>query len=415
MNNSTILKHLNQLLQVSGQKAEIDGRYLVFQFLSNCDDRIAGTIDALRDIGDGRSLIMDEDMEKHKDDKYITTLVVATDGVNHIYQNYQAMFNDYFKLAIKGELKAKHRDFFFATPGDSHAEIARRFESLQSWLNLFKSLTRNYIYSSNYNEVCFFLIEEIEEQKKIKSHEFVISSKDTKLNFDELTEFPAKELGFKKQDDAYTVEKKLVCKSALLKTLKGRIKLGDKNGLLSIIMKPTDFIENFDIGYEFYTSKYSIDKFTREIETAKIEYFEKINAIIHDNQAKALSIPVVILGTSLLRSWNPMSAVLIVAAMLLAVFLVVLNLRHKIVAINDCETSAKKALSIIAESTTNENNMENSSSSLDGVFIEIQVKTKAAKKLLNRINIGILVGVGVWGVYLFMLYSDSLTKAAAAS
>ena len=87
MNNSTILKHLNQLQQVSGQKAEIDGRYLVFQFLSNCDDRIAGTIDALRDIGDGRSLIMDDDMEKHKDDEYITTLVVATDGVNHIYQN----------------------------------------------------------------------------------------------------------------------------------------------------------------------------------------------------------------------------------------------------------------------------------------------------------------------------------------
>ena len=48
MSNEETLRCLNQLLAISGQAVEFDSRFLIFKFEANCDDQIAGIVDALR-------------------------------------------------------------------------------------------------------------------------------------------------------------------------------------------------------------------------------------------------------------------------------------------------------------------------------------------------------------------------------
>ncbi|WP_332414062.1 hypothetical protein [Vibrio gigantis] len=396
--------HINSLLSLSTGAANIQGRYLSIHFPSSNSDEVARISDILKQ--GGPPCLTDDNIDKRADGS-IESVHITKDRLVRIFQTFRALFNSYFSLALEGELKSEHESFVLLDKSYANKDIYGQFKTFQGWLNLFKSLTKNFIYQNNNSEIKFYLFEELEDEKKVKSHELVITNADVHDNFFDISPFLHNQFFFG-EDDRYAVEKNLICKSALIKTIKS-IKaksLTDKE-LLKIMITPTDLLENYESGYEFYTKKYSIDKFTREVEVAKIEYFEKINAIIHDNQAKALTIPVVILGTSLLRSWDVMSAILILTAMLLALYLVVLNLEHKITAINDCVESAQKALGHLTERTPTTNNLLESSSMASKIFIEIKDKGKSAECLLKNIRLGTCLAAIVWLIYMVCFYLNS--------
>ncbi|MCG9728211.1 hypothetical protein [Vibrio brasiliensis] len=406
MTTNELYGHINALLGLSVGNPSTQGRFLHIQFDGSSNQEVVGIVDALKQ--GNNPCLSNEDIETDAQGNIESIHVVTTRL--RVFQTFRALFNSYFSLVIEGQLQSDKQNYILLDRSFSNRDLYSEFVSLQRWLNLFKSLTKNFIYQNSNSEIKFYLFEELESEKKVKTHELVIKSSDTYDNFRDIVPFPNGAFEFP-EDDAYTVEKTLICKSALIKTVKSiKSKSETDQELLRVMKNPSEFIENYDTGYEFYTKKYSIDKFTRDLEVSKIEYFEKINAIIHDNQAKALAIPVVILGTSLLRSWNLMSAILILTAMLLALYLVVLNLDHKISAIQDCVKSADKALNFLKENTSTSNNLSESTSMASSVLDEIKAKGDTAEDLLKNIRLGTFLGAFVWVVYMVCFYLNSAGK-----
>jgi len=198
----------------------------------------------------------------------------------------------------------------------------------------------------------------------------------------------------------YNIEKLLVLKIATLSTIKSTI---EKFSLTSdILCNADEFIERYEKGYEFYINKYSIDKIIREVEKAKIDYFEKINNIINDNQTKSMSIPAIILGTSLVRSWNLSSAALIISSMLLAVYWVYLNLIHKIDSIDDCVKSAEKVLNHVRNEQISEVEILTSKCIFKSSISEIEDKSISAKKTIYKMIYSIFIAIFIWAIYLIL-------------
>jgi len=198
----------------------------------------------------------------------------------------------------------------------------------------------------------------------------------------------------------YNIEKLLVLKIATLSTIKSKI---EKFSLTSdILCNADEFIERYEKGYEFYINKYSIDKIIREVEKAKIDYFEKINNIINDNQTKSMSIPAIILGTSLVRSWNLSSAALIISSMLLAVYWVYLNLIHKIDSIDDCVKSAEKVLNHVRNEQISEVEILTSKCIFKSSISEIEDKSISAKKTIYKMIYSIFIAIFIWAIYLIL-------------
>lgn len=198
----------------------------------------------------------------------------------------------------------------------------------------------------------------------------------------------------------YNIEKHLVLKIATLSTIKSK---ADNFSLTrDILCNADEFIERYEKGYEFYINKYSIDKIIREVEKAKIDYFEKINNIINDNQTKSMSIPAIILGTSLVRSWNLSSAALIISSMLLAAYWVYLNLTHKIESINDCVISAEKVLDHVKNEQVSEVEKIVSECIFKSSIKEIEKKSKSAKNTICKMIYSIFIAILIWATYLIL-------------
>lgn len=397
--NNQILATLRDLDALSSDGVSIHGRYLKFSFGEENSAQVTAAVRALQNLDASR--IRDEDIE-YSANQTIRELHFAKSGLPRIYSQVLALNNEYFSSAINNQLTEDHQLFLLADRAVDTTLLYDKFNNLQTWINLFKEITGNYRIESSNNKITFYLVETLEDDKKIKTHELEISNTETVEQLLNIGSLPSQvDFG---NDENYAAEKKLICKSALLKSVKSQ---GNQSKLLRIMINSEFFVNTFMNNYEFYIKKFSIDKFTRDIETTKIEYFEKINSIIHDNQAKALSIPVVILGTSLLRSWNVMSAVLILTAMVLALYLVVLNLEHKMTAIEDCKKSAKKALNHIADTTSTERNLSTSSELADNIYTEIETKSEKAVSLLKNIRIGVFSASLVWLIYMVCFYLSS--------
>ncbi|MEC6814553.1 hypothetical protein VXS05_05730 [Photobacterium toruni] len=394
--NSTVLKYLNDLYKLSSDSAISRGRYLIINFNGSNNRDVEELVNKLQQLTPDR--LINEDIERSPDGAICSINFVKS--TLKVYKSFREMVNVYFPLALKGELTEDHATFFLFDKQYSSKAVFKHFFALQDWVTWLKRVTGNFYSKDNDSQMIFYLIETIEDDKKVKTHEASITSSHVFEQLFSIKEIPA-EMKFE-GDENYAAEKNLIAKSALTKILKST-----NFDLLNVICNPESLLHTFKHNYEFYIRKFSIDKFTREIEIAKIEYFEKINAIIHDNQAKALSIPVVILGTSLLRSWNVMSAILILTAMVLALYLVILNLNHKTEAIEDCITSAGKALENIDQTTSYQDSLSLSSGDIDNVLTQIDIKGKKAIKLLNNIKLGIVCAASVWFVYMVSFYLNS--------
>ncbi|HCM1570195.1 TPA: hypothetical protein N2955_002170 [Vibrio parahaemolyticus] len=397
--NSDILKCLKDLYTLSSDSAESHGRYLIIKFNGSQNEDVEELVRRLQLLAPDR--LIDSDVDRSSDGS-ISAINFVRSTLN-VYQSFRELVNAYFPLVVNGQLeKEKHEAFFLFDKSYSQKPVFECFDALQDWITWLKRVTGNFYTKDNNSKIIFYLVETIEDDKKVKTHELDLTSSNIFNQLMNIKNIPS-ELKFK-GDERYAAEKNLIAKSALTKTLKSSTV--DFN-LLSVICDSESLLHTFKHNYEFYIHKFSIDKFTREIESAKIEYFEKINAIIHDNQAKALSIPVVILGTSLLRSWNVMSAILILTAMVLALYLVILNLDHKTEAIKDCIKSAKKALENIDQTTSYQDSLSQSSGDVDNVFTQIENKGTSATKLLSNIKIGIICAALVWLVYMVCFYLNS--------
>lgn len=397
--NNDILQCLNDLYTLSEDDALVSGRYLVLNFDGSKNERVEQLVAKLQELDLVR--LRDADIDRLTDDS-ISSISFIKSNLN-VYKTYKELVNVYFPLAVEGALTVEeHSHFFLSDKQHSEKPIFDRFKALQDWMIWLKRVTGNYYPKDNDTKIMFYLVETIEDDKKVNTHEFSLECAKVMTDLFDIKEIPS-ELKFD-GDENYAAEKNLIAKSALTKTLKSA---NFNFNLLRVISGPDYLLHTFKHNYEFYIQKFSIDKFTREIESAKIEYFEKINAIIHDNQAKALSIPVVILGTSLLRSWDVMSAILILTAMVLALYLVILNLDHKTEAIKDCIKSAEKALEIIDETTSYQDSMSDSSNDTSNVFTQIQKKGNDAIKLLFEIKLGIICAALVWLVYMVCFYLNS--------
>ncbi|RYU71167.1 hypothetical protein ERW51_00555 [Aliivibrio finisterrensis] len=397
--NNDILQCLNNLYALSNDNALVRGRYLVLRFDGSKNASVEELVIKLQELD--RSRLSDVDIDRFSNNA-ISSISFIKSNLN-VYKSFKELVNAYFPLASKGELTVQqHEQFFLFDKQYSEKPIFDCFKALQDWIIWLKKVTGNYYPKDNDTKIMFYLVETIEDDKKVKTHELSLECAKIMMHLFDIKEVPS-ELKFN-GDENYAAEKNLIAKSALTKTLKSA---SFDFCLLSVISDSESLLHTFKHNYEFYIQKFSIDKFTREIESAKIEYFEKINSIIHDNQAKALSIPVVILGTSLLRSWNVMSAILIFTAMVLALYLVLLNLNHKTEAINDCIKSAKKALENIDETTSYQNSMSTSSGDVTNVFIQIKAKGEGAIKLLANIKLGIICAALVWLIYMVCFYLNS--------
>lgn len=397
--NSDILKCLKDLYTLSSDSAESRGRYLIINFNGSQNEEVEELVRRLQLLAPDR--LIDDDVDRSSDGS-ISSINFVRSTLN-VYRSLRELANAYFPLVVNGQLeKETHEAFFLFDKSYSQKPVFECFDALQDWITWLKRVTGNFYTKDNDSKIIFYLVETIEDDKKVKTHELDLTSSNIFNQLMNIKNIPS-ELKFE-GDERYAAEKNLIAKSALTKTLKSSTV--DFN-LLSIICDSESLLHTFKHNYEFYIHKFSIDKFTREIESAKIEYFEKINAIIHDNQAKALSIPVVILGTSLLRSWDVMSAILILTAMVLALYLVILNLDHKTEAIKDCIKSAEKALENIDQTTNYQDSLSQSSGDIDNVFTQIEDKGTSATKLLSNIKIGIICAALVWLVYMVCFYLNS--------
>lgn len=390
MDNATLILNLKSLVAIS-DSTHFDS--FVFIFNLKPEKKLEAKIITERIIDSNKDFFY----ELYKKNGEFLQVTFVKDKINNWFSNYQEFFNEYLKLALKSELSDAHQ-FCYVHENENYQDKVKAFLNLQKWINLFKKVTKNYFCSNDHNSITFHIFEDVDSDKKVRKHEVIIDSEEIQLKLMEINEFPAS-LDIS-ENCIYNIEKLLVLKIATLSTIKSKI---DNFSLTSDILCNVDeFIERYEKGYEFYMNKYSIDKIIREVEKAKIDYFEKINNIINDNQTKSMSIPAIILGTSLVRSWNLSSAALIISSMLIAVYWVYLNLTHKIESIDDCVISAEKVLDHVRNEQVSEVEKIASKCIFKNSIKEIKNKSTSAKNTIHKMIYSIFIAIFIWAIYLIL-------------
>lgn len=390
MDNSTLILNLKSLVAIS-DSTQFDSFVFIFNLKPEKELEAKKITEKIIDSN------KDFFYELYKKDGELLQITFVKEKINNWFSNYQEFFNEYLKLALKSELSEINK-FCYVHENENYQDKVNAFLNLQKWINLFKKVTKNYFYSHDHNSITFHIFEDVDSDKKVRKHEIIIDSEETQLNLMKINKFPAS-LDIS-ENCIYNIEKHLVLKIATLSTIKSK----DDNFSLTrdILCNADEFIERYEKGYEFYINKYSIDKIIREVEKAKIDYFEKINNIINDNQTKSMSIPAIILGTSLVRSWNLSSAALIISSMLLAAYWVYLNLTHKIESIDDCVISAEKVLDHVKNEQVSEVEKIVSECIFKNSIKEIKKKSKSAKNTICKMIYSIFIAIFIWAIYLIL-------------
>lgn len=390
MDNSTLILNLKSLVAIS-DSTQFDSFVFIFNLKPEKELEAKKITEKIIDSN------KDFFYELYKKDGELLQITFVKEKINNWFSNYQEFFNEYLKLALKSELSEIHK-FCYVHENENYQDKVNAFLNLQKWINLFKKATKNYFYSHDHNSITFHIFEDVDSDKKVRKHEIIIDSEETQLNLMKINKFPAS-LDIS-ENCIYNIEKHLVLKIATLSTIKSK---ADNFSLTrDILCNADEFIERYEKGYEFYINKYSIDKIIREVEKAKIDYFEKINNIINDNQTKSMSIPAIILGTSLVRSWNLSSAALIISSMLLAAYWVYLNLTHKIESIDDCVISAEKVLDHVKNEQVSEVEKIVSECIFKNSIKEIKKKSKSAKNTICKMIYSIFIAIFIWAIYLIL-------------
>ena len=408
MNNTSLIKLLTELDALSSEGVSCDAQYLEMSF---CEDNFGSSdraVDELKQLDPNNRLCLQYTTLRSSNKK----LSISREPFKGVYDDFQSLFNDYFEFCMEGKLDDSHKDFFLIdkTLPCVVEDLYTQFFNLSEWVKLSKNAIGNHHYSAKESVLKFYILEELEDEKKVKTRELLINNALVFCLFEKIRQVP---IGFDfRKDENYVIEKKLVLGSTFLKFFK----MDECEDVIvkDIMTSPDDFEGKFLADYDFYTKKFSIDKVTREVEKAKVEYLDKVSNIIHDNQAKALAIPVVILGTSLLRAWDIKSALLICTAMALSVYLVALNLWHKRKAIIDCRDSGLKVLGQMEYDGIGDSTPKEHRDIFELAREKIRNKADDALDLFRYIRNGLVVAVLLWSVYLIWLYNTVLPVAKAA-
>ena len=389
--------YIKKLIKLSSSMEE-DGSYVIFNFNDEEHEEVSLLKENINHRND--DIIVDSSLENNRYKK----IEIDPDAVKGWFRSFEEMYNFYFKKALKSELVASDKHFIIQNKNldIDDDDIYNKFQTIQEWVDLFKNATKNVFIDTSGLILSFFMFEEVESEKKIKKHEVTLNSIEVKKRFLKIKSFP-EQLKIK-TSDIYSIEKLLITKNTLTSVVKSSNKTDDF--LMKIFINPDLFIEKYTKSYDFYVNKHSIDKVVRDVESAKIDYFEKINNIISDNQAKVLSIPVVILGTSLVRAWNLMSLVLILTSMALSIFFVILNIKHKYNALDDCYKSASRVFHKIENNTISEDIKIDGKNIIINALTEIKTKKENAKNTINYILYGIFIAVSIWAIYLVLYFFD---------
>ncbi|EGR0477935.1 hypothetical protein FG078_06450 [Vibrio cholerae] len=390
MEKVSILFHIKTLQGISRIGIKSTARYLEMEF--DNDATAISEIEKLKKADADNKLNVKDTISS---DKGIIKLSLSKSADFGIYDNFQVLFNKYFKICVDGKLEDDHRDYLLLkndSPCDNDKEVFEIFENISGWVKLFRTVILSNHYAENLAEIKFYIIEEIDKDKQVKTHELILSNALVFHNFKSIKKMPIDFLFG--NDEKYLIEKKLVLKSTILKFFKN----DGEAALLKIMQKPVDFEQKFMGYYEFYTHKYSLDRVTREVEKAKLDHFDKINNIIHDNQAKALVIPLVMLGTSFVKTWDLKSSILVLISMSVAAVILITNLNHKKKAINDCKDSAFRILGIFEDEDSNYGNTEKI---FDNARLSVSKKAEDAEKLLNRIECFLAIAIIFWALLIF--------------
>ncbi|MEZ8308065.1 hypothetical protein AB6C57_05085 [Vibrio splendidus] len=402
MNKEAITPIIKELVALSIGGFEKDGsRYVKLLFDNQADAQVTRLINEIRTHDLEGSLHLEYNFLRKAQ---LHKLSMPSTVDLPIYGTFQELFNRLFPMCINGSFDEDHRDFFILDGSGFECDVAyQQFIRLQSWVAVCKQTIENHHIAENNKTLNLYIVEELESEKQVKTRCLKISNPMIYNVFGSISEVPH---DFDIADDHhFAIEKKAVLKSTFLKFFK---KYNNESVITDhVIQDPLDFRKQFFNDYEFYTRKYSIDKVTREVESAKMEYLDKMNTIIHDNQAKALVIPAVLLGTALVRAWSLPAGVLLLTSMVLALFLVRLNLVHKRQSIEDCRDSAINVLGRLEYEQAGDSAPGSQSSLFLDAKTKINDNAKRANKLFNNIDFGLFMGLLTWLVYIFYLFKSS--------
>lgn len=402
MDKEAIIHTFKELVELANGGFQKDGsRYVKLLFDDSKHEGVTVLVNKIRSLDPEGSLNLQYKFVKSSQ---IYKLSLPSNPDMPIYSSFQDLFNKLFPMCLNGTFGDSNRDFFIVGGiGPKVDEAFQQFKRIQDWVSVCKSTIENHHVSANNKTLDLYIVEELESDKQVKTRHLKISNPNVYNIFGKIAEVP-NDFVFS-GDQSFTIEKKAVLKSTFLKFFNEH---KSSDAIVDYIIKdPTSFQKHFFNDYEFYTRKYSIDKVTREVESAKMEYLDKMNSIIHDNQAKALVIPGVLLGTALVRAWSLPAAVLLLTSMVLALYLVRLNLVHKRQAIDDCEESAYKVLGQIKYELSADGNSDTQDSLFKDARTKIKDNAKKANVLFDNIDIGLVAGLLTWLVYIYYLFTNS--------
>lgn len=394
MDTVAVVKHLKKLQKLAKSGFTATARYIEFEITPERDAAARELVCAIEEYtNELRFEIRNSKVSFSKNSQL------------PLFSNFQELFNQYFPLCLKGDLGEQHQEFIVLDESSvpSDCDVFQQFDRVQEWILLCKDvIDNNHVEKSK--KLNFYIAEELESEKMVKSRCLTISNSEVSKIFGKIIALPD-EFKFA-EDRSFMVEKRAVLKSTFLKSYK---KSKDESVIVTEVMQnPSAFQRLFQSDYEFYTRKYSIDKVTREVEQAKIEYLDKINGIIHDNQAKALAIPVILFGTALVRDWGLQAILLLASAMVLALYFVNLSLEHKKRSVNDLEDSARKVLGRIEYEHIDETSYGKNSELFEEAKEKVKNNAKHARDLLRNVQFGLFTGLLMWAAYIFCLYKSSL-------
>lgn len=203
--------------------------------------------------------------------------------------------------------------------------------------------------------------------------------------------------------DLHSYERKLVMRSSLIELYN---ESSQKEVFLSdILKKPNKLWELFSLNYEIYINKYSINKVINDVEVQKLDFLNKLNALVQEHQTKSLSIPAVLVSTAIIKGWTSSGLLLIFVAMLLTCAVVIMGIRNAKNSLNDIIESSDKTMELFTKENTDDEDLiltRKVNNVITNALGKLRDKKESANRILTTLEGLIYFGCTVW--FVFVLY-----------
>ncbi len=175
--------------------------------------------------------------------------------------------------------------------------------------------------------------------------------------------------------------------------------------LSDILKKPNKLWELFSLNYEIYINKYSINKVINDVEVQKLDFLNKLNALVQEHQTKSLSIPAVLVSTAIIKGWTSSGLLLIFVAMLLTCAVVIMGIRNAKNSLNDIIESSDKTMELFTKENTDDEDLiltRKVNNVITNALGKLRDKKESANRILTTLEGLIYFGCTVW--FVFVLY-----------